>query len=73
MKETSPRKKNKNRDGKCEKWELSSESELPMWKFHNISLLSGFEISVIQYLDSISQKQVCWGFMSLHGLEGVHL
>lgn len=49
----------KARDGKCEKWELSSESEVLVWKFPGISIVSAVETSVIQYFDSVSQKHVC--------------
>lgn len=44
MKETR-QKKIKDRDGICEKWELSSESEVPVWKFPNISLLSFWDLN----------------------------
>lgn len=66
MKETKQKKKKKKgRDGKCEKWELKSESEVPEGKFPDISLLSGFEVSMIQIFDSVSQKQI---FCSLLGI-----
>lgn len=52
-------------DGKCEKWELSCEPEIPVWKFYGIILLSAVEILLIHWFDKVSQNQVCHSAQSV--------